>query len=495
MKDISEYASSTSPYELLTLLTEKIVRGELTTFKALRDYCAQLPDSPKVEAILRRAFDLQKKLYWGFFKDISPSTHPKVWSKVVVPDRKHRFAGDIKRLAAIPDVYMAIIDIHGYTRFCQKHRHNMSMLDLLDRVLQQDIPALASAHGVVSRRARGDEILLVSGSAADLFEVVFLIKRHMAKRGPTEKSEPAQAGEGENALPAFEISAGIAGGAKYSQLVITRDGDLSGSIVNTAARLQARANKISPERTKILLASVTYQKLKGQPKPSSSYKYASAVDFFDTGMVEFKGINLSVIDTIFLPEEASRVEYRDRMGSLYDSVRQGMWASKVFADALNLMARIFSANPGGFTNEKTGAPIEATDSISAMQRIKKMQSLFAAERYEQAIADLSGLVSDYSRARERDLIVIEYLNIVRRNYRKLLAAFSKSLDREIDDHLEAIFLGQGDRNNYRTLEKHHAMFTSVRDAARIKVPDRKAIWAKSAEQTASTLGVSIKARK
>jgi class 3 adenylate cyclase len=412
-----------------------------------------------------------------------------------VPDRKYRFAGDIKRLATIPDVYMAIIDIHGYTKFCQKHRHNMSMLDLLDRVLQQDIPALSAARGVVSRRARGDEILLLAGSASELFEVVFLIKRLLAKESQGARSEASKPGESENALPAFQISAGIAGGAKYSQLVITRDGDLSGSIVNTAARLQARANKLSPERTKILIASVTYQKLKGQPKGAARYEYASAVDFFDTGMVEFKGINVSVMDTIFLPEEASRVEYRDRMGSLYDSVRQGLWGSRIFSDALNLMARIFSANPGGFTDEATGAPLDATDSISAMQRIKKIQSLFAAERYEQAVSDFNGLVADYSKARERDLIVIEYLNLVRRNYRKLVDAFARSLDREIDEHLEAIFLNQNDRTNYRTLDKHHSMFTSVRDAARLKVPDRKAIWARSAESSASKLGVSIKARK
>jgi class 3 adenylate cyclase len=502
MKDIAEYTSTTSPYELLSLLTDKIVKGELTTFQGLHEYCAALPDSPKTEAILRRAFDLQKKLYWGYFKDISPSTHPKVWSKVVVPDRKYRFAGDIKRLATIPDLYMSIIDIHGYTKFCQKHRHNMSMLDLLDRILQQDVPAIAAARGVVSRRARGDEILLLAGSAHELFEVVFLIMKLLAKESPAGKPDSSakaasssKPGEGESGLPAFQISAGIAGGAKYSQLVITRDGDLSGSIVNTAARLQARANKISPERTKILIASVTYQKIRNLPKGAPRYEYSSAVDFFDTGLVEFKGINVSVMDTIFLPEEKSRVEYRDRMGSLYDSVRQGLWGSKIFADALNLMARIFSANPGGFTDAATGEPIDATDSISAMSRIKKMQTLFAAERYEQAIAEFNGLVSDYSRARERDLVVIEYLNIVRKNYRKLLDSFAKMLDREIDERLEAIFLNQNDRTNYRTLEKHHAMFSNVRDAARLKVPDRKAIWAKAAESSADKLGVSIKARK
>ena len=100
-----------------------------------------------------------------------------------MPDRKYHFAGDIKRMATIPDVYMAILDIHGYTRFCQKHRHNMSMLELLDRVIQQELPKIAAKYGVIIRRARGDEILLLGGSACELFEVVYLIARRLAKDG------------------------------------------------------------------------------------------------------------------------------------------------------------------------------------------------------------------------------------------------------------------------------------------------------------------------
>ena len=439
MTDIKEYSSATSPYEVFVLLSDKIVKGALVTFNALQAYCAPLPESPRKEAILRKAFELQRRLYWGFFRDITPVSHPKVWSKVVVADRKYRFAGDIKRMATIPDVYMAIMDIHGYTRFCQKHRHNMSMLDLLDRVLQQDIPSIAARYGVVCRRASGDEILLLGGSAAEIFEVVYLITRHLAKDSSAPKAgngEEDDEGEGEegeaperahaaeastaNVLPGFEISAGVAGGAKYAQLVITRDGDLSGTIVNTAARLQARANRISPEHTKILLTSVTFQKLKTQPA-SSHFEYLRAVDFFDTGMVEFKGVNVPVFDTVFLAKEASRLEYRDRMSALYDSLNQCQWAARIFADALNLMARIVTSTKGGFVDAMTGEPIDAADSISIIQRIKKAQGLFTAERYEQAIGEFSELIEVFDRAAGRDAIVLEYLASIRDNYLKILA--------------------------------------------------------------------------
>jgi class 3 adenylate cyclase len=498
MNNIKEYSPTVSAYEVFVHLSDRIVKGELVTFNALREYCSVLPDNPRTEAILKKAFELQRRLYWGFFRDISPSVYPKVWSKVVVPDRKYHFAGDIKRMARIPDVYMAVIDIHGYTRFCQKHRHNMSMLDLLDRVIQQDIPKIAEKHGIVSRRALGDEILLLGGSAPDLFEVVYLIARRLAKDGKAPKVEPTKPESGAastaDGLPGFEISAGVAGGAKYAQLVITRDGDLSGTIVNTAARLQARANRISPDRTKILLTSVTFQKLKMQP-PAAHFEFMRAVDFFDTGMVEFKGINVPVFDTVFLDREASRLDYRERMGALYDSLNQGLWTTRVFSDALNLMARIATSTPGGLLDESTDQPIDAADSISIIQRIKKAQTLFDGERYEQAMTEFSELVEVFSRAKGKDAIATEYLAGVRDNYRKLLARFVAELDAEIDQHLEAIFLNPNDRNNFRTLEKHYSMFSSVRDAARVKVADRRGIWYRAAGDPSVELGVSIQSKK
>lgn len=511
MNDIKEYTNTSSPYEVFVHLSDRIVKGELMTFNALRSYCSALPENPRTEAILKKAFELQRRLYWGFFRDISPSTHPKVWSKVVVPDRKYHFAGDIKRMATIPDVYMAILDIHGYTRFCQKHRHNMSMLDLLDRVIQQDLPKLAAKYGVVSRRASGDEILLLGGSAAELFEVVYLISRRLAKdgaaphaggaRGPAQgsaKAEPAPSDSGAapvDSLPGFEISAGVAGGAKYAQLVITRDGDLSGTIVNTAARLQARANRISPDRTKILLTSVTFQKLKMLHPATEHYEFLKAVDFFDTGMVEFKGVNVPVFDTVFLDRDAARLEYRDRMGALYDSIGQGLWTTRIFSDALNLMARIATSTAGGIRDESSGLPIDAADSVSIIQRIKKAQSLLDAERFEQAIAEFDELVGMFCRAAGRDPIATEYLSEVRNNYRQLLSRFTACLDREIDEHLEAIFLSPNDRANFRTLEKHHAMFSSVLEAARIKVEDRRGAWHRIADEASASLSISIQAKK
>ena len=239
---------------------------------------------------------------------------------------------------------------------------------------------------------------------------------------------------------------------------------------------------------------MTFQKLKTQP-PSAHYEFLKAVDFFDTGMVEFKGVNVPVFDTVFLSTEANRLEYRDRMGALYDSIAQGLWSSHIFADALNLMARIATSSSGSFVDEATGQPIDAADAISIIQRIKKAQGYFVAERYELAIKEYSELTDVFCRAAGRDPIVVEYFSKVRDNYMAIVERFESRLDREIDEHLEAIFLSPTDRANFRTLEKHYAMFGSVRDAARFKVPDRRGLWAKSVEDAAASLVVNIQSKK
>jgi hypothetical protein len=212
-------------------------------------------------------------------------------------------------------------------------------------------------------------------------------------------------------------------------------------------------------------------------------------------MVEFKGVNVPVFDTVFLDREANRLAYRDRMGTLYDSLGQGLWSSRVFSDALNLMARIVSSSSEWLVDDATGQGIDATDPISIMQRIKKAQSFYQAERYEQAVAEFSELVDAFVRSRGRDAIATEYLASVREKYLHILELFIARLDGEIDDHLETIFVNQTDRTNYRTLEKHHGMYTSIRDAARLKVADRRSLWAKIIESEADALKVNIQAKK
>ena len=196
----------------------------------------------------------------------------------------------------------------------------------------------------MSKRARGDELLLLGSSAASVLDAVLRIVKYLSRRRRLEGC-PGKPGEG-FVLPEFFISAGIAGGQSYTSLVITRDGDLSGDLVNTAARLQARANAIAPDRNKILLTSHVYQRLKGAGVSIQRVDGINKVDFFNTGAIEFKGVSLTVYDTVFLDTEGYRLGYREAMENLYVAIDKGMWKSRIFEAAAAVAEAIIDNLPG-----------------------------------------------------------------------------------------------------------------------------------------------------
>ena len=484
MNDIKEFTTSASLYEILSHLMDKVIAGDLCTFEALKKYAAVLPKGQRTAAMLRRAFFLQRRLYWGFFKDVSPESYPQVWSQVVLPDRDYPFAGDLKRFMSIQNVYLCMIDIHGYTRYCHDNRHNMSMLDLLDRMLQIDVPRIATESGVISKRAHGDEILLLGSSATSVLEAVLRIVEYFSRRKRFEEGPAGKPGAGFT-LPEFFISAGIAGGQTYTSLVITRDGDISGDLVNTAARLQARANNIAPDRNKILLTSHVYQKLKGAGVSIREVYGINKIDFFNTGTVEFKGVSLSVYDTVFLETEAYRLAYRDEMEDLYDALDKGMWKSRIFDVSMSIAAKIIDNLPRDAGN--------GVDSRGLAAAVKLASDSFAAENYEKAVSAFASLLERLSSIPGLDDLALEYLAAVQENYAAIVQTFVQNLDRDVDDHLDAMY-GQKELENYRLFKLHHALYEDFLESSRLKVRGRKAIWYRVTDQVAPELGIHLQSR-
>lgn len=494
MKNISEYTPKTSPYELLVHLYDKIQSGELTTFQSLLDYTEAVPNSDNAAIIYRKAFDFQKRLYWGFFRDLNPETFPAMWKEAVVPFRGYPFAGDLKRFMSLPDIYMGLLDIHGYTRFCQENRFNLSMIDLLDRMITADVRKLSSSVGVVSRRAAGDEILMLGPSADSVMEAILLIIDYFSKRRRVkdEGSRNVEGG-GDVVLPEFKLSAGVSGGQKFISLVITQDGDLSGDLVNSAARLQAHANKISPDRNRILMTSHVYQRLKaGGQRPSSDP--LSLVEYFNAGTVEFKGTTLPVYDMVFLPKERYRLAYRDTMEGLYDSLAKGSWKTKIFDDALAIITRIVSSLPDLSFGEKAENGKTEAEKGSIMGRLKAASDFFIREEFEKAIRGLDSIVKELAMVRCMDELVLQYLVGIVENYEMILGRYLEDLDKEILEHLDAVYAPK-DKENFLLLSKHHEMFDRVRDGARQKARNRKSVWFRVSDGMASELGIRIRSMK
>lgn len=494
MKNIRDCTSATSPYEVLVHLTDKILSGELTTFDALKTYASPLRESPGKKLMIKKCFDLQRKLYWGFFRDVTAEAFPKVWDAVILPDSNYPFAGDLKRFMSISNVYVGMLDIHGYTKYCHDNRHNMSMLDLLDRMIQEDIPGIAAKVGVVSRRSQGDMILLLGASAEDVLTVILRVIEYFAKRRRVADDTQSAGRPGSGfILPEFLLSAGLAGGQKYTSLVITRDGDLSGDIVNTASRLQARAGKVCPDRNKVLVTSQVFQKIQAGAGKSDRGPLGK-VDFFNAGTIEFKGITLSVYDTIFLSTEAYRLSYRDVMAELYDSIDKGMWKTKVFADALRMASRIADNLPGIAVRPTRGTAAPEMTRVRLQDRIKTAHDYFGAARYELAVAVMGALVEDLSRIEGMDDLALEYLRGIHENYSFLVSCFVENLDREVDAHMDKIF-SEKETKNFTALRKNHEMYEASLLAARLRVKNRKTVWYRVADDSASDLGIRIQSAK
>ncbi len=132
MKNIGEYNSGMTEYEFFSFLYDKIISKEVTAFSKLRELIAPAIKDKWTHPVIMRAFQLLKSLNWGFFAAISPTTHKKLWKEIIIPDRDFPEAGDLKKTLQISNLYIAMLDIHGYTKFCMESRKNLSMMHNLD---------------------------------------------------------------------------------------------------------------------------------------------------------------------------------------------------------------------------------------------------------------------------------------------------------------------------------------------------------------------------
>ncbi len=490
MKDIAEYGPASSPFETLVHLEDKIMSGELKTFQALKSYAAVLVGTQRGKVILKRAFDLQRQLHWGFFRDLQPVAFPSLWSQVVIADPDFDFAGDLKGYMSIPDIYVGLLDIHGYTRFCRENRNNMSRLDLLDRMLHEEVRAMAARNGVLARRARGDEILMLAASAADLAETSLALMDHFSRPRRIATGPAGKAQNTDMMLPPFQLSAGLAGGQKYTPLVVTRDGDLSGDIVNTAARLQARATRLSPHRNRMLITSHVQQKLVGVN--GQRHPHLADVKYLNTGTVSFKGTSLLVYDAVFVKTEAWRLDIQACLEELYASLDKGMWRSKVFEDAISLIVRLTKSITAFALQRKGGGPeIDATEFLGMA---RKVSDLFAQDRFEEAVDAFGELVRLLSTLEGVDEVALEYLMGIAEGYASIGQSFASKVEAEIFANPDMV-IGSSGKASFDTLKKNAELYQSLLARARLSVRSRKASWYHVADECAPSNGVMIESRK
>lgn len=453
MKDLAEYTEATSEYELFSFLYDRIISREIVTFSQLTGYAASIVREKRWYSVIMRLFELIKRLNWGFFAGISPATHRKIWRELVIPDKNFPDAGDMKRTLSISNLYVAMLDIHGYTKFCQDSRKNLSMLHTLDKIINNEIQLISTQCQAVSRRERGDEIVVVAASAADAITAALSIIDYFGKTNTVNDSAISTQRSGDALiLPAFKLSAGIAGGNTSIPLIITEQGNLSGFLLNTGARLQTRANELSPRESRMMITKQVYLSYIKENETEKCILFKNnAIYFFDTGLIEFKGVMLPTCEVVFKPEERYKEKFSDEMSRLYGSIRESLWEQRIFLDLMDLLAKLASVMPPFVVTPKeavNGMCTISNDSFAHLCRIA-VKTYIQDEDYATAVAILHDFIDIIELIPRFDRLILDYTRGITEKYDLLLRAYEDAINREIDEKADQIFSG-----NY--LKTYHA---------------------------------------
>jgi hypothetical protein len=453
MNDLSDFKANTSEYELFFFLYEKVLSREITTFSQLKLFTKPILKNQTVQNAIVRVFDLIKRLNWGFFADISPGTHRKLWRELVIADKDFPEAGDIKRTMQIANIYICMLDIHGYTKFCQESRNNLSRLHTLDRIINHEIRTIATQCQSVSRRERGDEMVVVSPSATDALTVTLSIIDYFAKTDVVKDSAISNRREGDaiSSLPLFKISAGITGGNITSPLIVTEDGDLSGFLLNIGARLQTRANELSPQESRVMVSKqVQMNFIKENQTEKCALFRNNAVYFLDTGMIEFKGVMLPTCEVVFASKDRYKEQISEALQKLFGSIRDNLWEQRIFLDILGLIARSALSMPPFKVNPSQ--PVSGLLSLTNQSVVnlcrQAAKSYTTEDDYPAAVGILRQLIEIVSMTPDFDHLILDYLKGISSRYDSLLTRYDLVINREIEDKAKDIFT----ENAYKTLQ-------------------------------------------
>jgi hypothetical protein len=364
---------------------------------------------------------------------------------LVIPDKDFPEAGDLKKTLQISNLYIAMLDIHGYTKFCMESRKNLSMMHTLDWAIENEIRRISTQCGAISQRERGDEMVIVAASATDALMVTLCIIDYFGKTDVVkDPSIPTKRTGNAEALPVFKITAGITGGNTQSPLIITERGNLSGFLLNSGARLQTRANELSPKESRVMVArQVVMNYEKENAANSCLLMQKDSIYFFDTGHIEFKGVMIPTCEVVFDRAERYKEKFSEEMTKLFSSIRDNLWEQKIFQYLIELLIKVAYLMPS-FT-VTPAQPINAMQTITNESYVQLCRSAYKAycvdENYHTAVEFLRHLINISLQIPSFDRLVFDYLSGITVKYEILLAAYETYIDREVEEKAAHIFNG------------------------------------------------------
>jgi hypothetical protein len=481
VKDISGYNDSVSEYELFSFLGEKITQREFNSFSALKAYLLPILRDVRIHPVVMRCFELIKRLNWGFFSDMAFQSHRRLWKELVIPDQNFPEAGDLKDTLQISNLYIAMLDIHGYTKFCMDSRKNLSMMHTLDWAMNTEARRISTCCQALSQRERGDEMVVVAASATDALTVTLAIMDYFGKTNYVDDPNILTRRQGNaEALPVFKCSAGITGGNTQSPLIITEKGNLAGFLLNSGARLQTRANELSSKESRIMVAKqVQMNFIKENQNTKCSLIKNNRVYFFDTGHIEFKGVMIPTCEVVFKEEERYKEKFSEELIRLFGSIKESLWEQRIYLDLMDLLSKAAFAMPKFSVTPKQ--PIHGMISVtndSFMQLCRMAVKAYSNdEDYAAAVSFLKHFILLIEEIPGYDRLILDYLKGITDKYDMLLKNYEESIDREIEDKAQDVFQGQYFKA-YQAAKNGATVFEKLKTMGR-KSPaltKKKALW-------------------
>jgi len=486
--------STTAELKLYYHLSEKIMAGEFQTFSALYDYVGPLKLSFKPDEVIEKCFLLFKDLRWGFLKELSKSEYGKLWKELVLPHPEFPIAGDLKRNISIANIYIAMMDIHGYTRFCQESKSNLSRLRKLDDFLHEGIRKIARSNHALANRERGDEIVVVASSATNCIKTAFEIITAFSKHAVLKDHAVGKSRSDYSiVLPDFKVTVGIAGGNLTTPLIITESGLLSGFLLNTAARLQTLANELSPKDSKIITTGSVYSSFLKENKVVKSDLFAKKeLSFFNAGTVIFKGTKVNCCEIIFNPKEQYRMKYNPHLVTLLESLRQELWKGRVFPDSIALILEVCRVMPSFAVDVVVSGEKRKVSNRSIALLAEQAGHQYSGEEYFAAVTSLARIVAEVEQLPEFDRLVVRYLKEVCRRFELLTLELDKRLEQEVDSKIDVIFNPQY-KSAYLNAKKYMGTYEKLKSFAMSSssLGNRKSIWYSLIEDKKEDLKLEI----
>jgi hypothetical protein len=492
VKDLTEYTETTSEYELFSFFSEKVLSREITKFSQLKVLAEPILRSQRIHPVIIRVFELIKNLNWGFFSDMNKETHLRLWKELVIPDNKFPDAGDLKDTLQISNLYIAMLDIHGYTQFCMDSRKNLSMMHTLDWAMNTGVRRISTACQAVSQRERGDEMVVVAASATDALTVTLAIIDYFGKTNVVNDPQIPVKREGNvDALPTFKISAGITGGNTQSPLIITEKGNLSGFLLNSGARLQTRANELSGKESRIMVAKQVYMNYmkENEKEPNNIFK-RNTIYFLDTGQIEFKGVQIPSCEAIFKDEDKYKIQLADEMIQLFASIKENLWEQRIFQDLMSLISKAAQVMPK-FTVVPP-SPINGMQTITNDSFVQLCRQALKAynrdEDYSVAVNVLKTFITLIEQIPKFERLILDYLKGITDKYDMLLTSYLETIDKEIDNRAQVIFQG----NYYKAwvaAKNAVGVYEKLKTVGRNsnEIPKKKALWFNLIKQKAEQM--------